>query len=101
MDILCGNAVVGQSGGPTAVINATLAGVIRGAIEAKNTGIIDNLFGMRNGIEGLLDRRIALVSSYSMKQDSSGLPPQGGRPKSEDVTSDGNEQDADQGVTPK
>ena len=27
------NAVVGQSGGPTAVINATLAGVIRGTLE--------------------------------------------------------------------
>jgi hypothetical protein len=30
MAILYGNAVVGQSGGPTAAINATLAGVIRG-----------------------------------------------------------------------
>ena len=58
MDILRGNAVVGQSGGPTAAINATLAGVIRGAIEAKNTGIIDNLFGMRNGIEGFLDEKM-------------------------------------------
>ena len=58
MDILRGNAVVGQSGGPTAAINATLAGVIRGAIEAKNTGTIDNLFGMRNGIEGFLDERM-------------------------------------------
>ena len=58
MAILRGNAVVGQSGGPTAAINATLAGVIRGAIEAKKEGIIDNLFGMRNGIEGFLDERM-------------------------------------------
>ena len=58
MDILRGNAVVGQSGGPTAAINATLAGVIRGAIAAKGEGIIDNLFGMRNGIEGFLDERM-------------------------------------------
>ena len=58
MAILRGNAVVGQSGGPTAAINATLAGVIRGAIAAKNEGIIDNLFGMRNGIEGFLDERM-------------------------------------------
>jgi 6-phosphofructokinase len=31
--MLIGNAVVGQSGGPTAAINATLAGVVRGALE--------------------------------------------------------------------
>mgnify|MGYP002513683186 CR=1 FL=1 len=35
MAILYGNAVVGQSGGPTAAINATLSGVIRGALKAK------------------------------------------------------------------
>lgn len=47
----------------------------------------------------LLDRRIPLVSSYSMKQESSGLPPQGGRPQSEDAgSSDGHEQDADGGT---
>ncbi len=54
MKILRGNAVVGQSGGPTAAINATLAGVIRGSIAAKEEGIIDTLYGMRNGIEGFL-----------------------------------------------
>lgn len=43
----------------------------------------------------LLDRRIPLISSYSAKQEKSGLPPQGGRPKSEGVTSDGQEQDLD------
>ena len=32
MDKLIGNAIVGQSGGPTAAINATLAGVIRGVL---------------------------------------------------------------------
>lgn len=58
MEILRGNAVVGQSGGPTAAINATLAGVIRGAIDAKEKGIIDSLFGMRNGIEGFLNENI-------------------------------------------
>ncbi len=54
MGYLCGNAVVGQSGGPTAAINATLSGVIRGAIEANGKGIINKLYGMRNGIEGFL-----------------------------------------------
>ncbi len=50
--MLKGNAIVGQSGGPTAAINATLAGVIRGAI--KNSNVIETLYGMRNGIEGFL-----------------------------------------------
>lgn len=44
---------------------------------------------------GLLDLRIPLISSYSAKQEKSGLPPQGGRPKSEGVTSEGQEQDLD------
>ena len=51
MKQLFGNAVVGQSGGPTAAINATLAGVIRGA---KESTCIQTLYGMRNGVEGLL-----------------------------------------------
>ena len=54
MSVLYGNAVVGQSGGPTAAINATLAGVIRGAIEAHEAGVIKTLYGMKNGIEGFL-----------------------------------------------
>ena len=54
MAILYGNAVVGQSGGPTAAINATLAGVIRGALDAHEKGIIKTLYGMRNGVEGFL-----------------------------------------------
>jgi 6-phosphofructokinase 1 len=48
---LRGNAVVGQSGGPTAVINASLAGVIE---EAKQHPEIEGLFGAVNGVEGLL-----------------------------------------------
>ncbi len=47
-ELLKGNAVVGQSGGPTAAINATLSGVIRGFLE-NHDGI---LYGMRNGMEG-------------------------------------------------
>ena len=58
MQILKGNAVVGQSGGPTSAINATLSGVIRGALKAKKEGIINTLYGMRNGIEGFLEERL-------------------------------------------
>ena len=49
--MLQGNAIVGQSGGPTSVINASLAGVIEQAIAAKPIG---RIFGMRFGIEGVL-----------------------------------------------
>ena len=51
MGILKGNAIVGQSGGPTAAINATLSGVIRGAIADQNIGTI---YGAYNGVEGML-----------------------------------------------
>ena len=59
-DILRGNAVVGQSGGPTAAINATLTGVIKGALENE---CIETLYGMRNGIEGLMAERFVDLSA--------------------------------------
>ncbi|MEX0717196.1 MAG: 6-phosphofructokinase [Planctomycetaceae bacterium] len=46
-----GNAIVGQSGGPTAVINASLAGVVEAALASRKFG---RVFGMRFGIEGVL-----------------------------------------------
>ncbi len=52
--------IVGQSGGPTSVINGTLAGVY---YEAKKIGF-DKVYGMRNGIEGLLDDRIVDLDEY-------------------------------------
>ncbi len=45
------NAIIGQSGGPTSVINASLAGVITGA---KDFDGIERIFGMRYGIEGFM-----------------------------------------------
>jgi 6-phosphofructokinase 1 len=53
---LTGNAIVGQSGGPTAVINASLAGVIE---EAKRHSEVKDIYGAVNGVEGLLRREIA------------------------------------------
>ncbi len=61
MKQLFGNAVVGQSGGPTAAINATLAGVIRGA---QKSTCIQTLFGMRNGVEGLLKEQLIDLGAY-------------------------------------
>ena len=48
------NVIVGQSGGPTAVINASLAGVSK---TAKDMGA-DTIYGMRYGIQGLLEKKI-------------------------------------------
>lgn len=46
------NIIVGQSGGPTAVINASLYGVIREALAHETE--IGHVYGMVNGIEGFL-----------------------------------------------
>ena len=45
------NAVVGQSGGPTAVINQSLVGVIEAAKASLHIG---NLLGARHGVKGIL-----------------------------------------------
>ena len=72
--LLHGNAVVGQSGGPTAAINATLSGVIKGALEAKEEGIVGTLYGMRNGIEGFLkENLIDLFDVFENAHDLSTL----------------------------
>lgn len=61
---LIGNAVVGQSGGPTAAINATLAGVIRGVKENVSGGAIRTLYGMKNGVQGLLEERLVDLNAF-------------------------------------
>lgn len=67
---LYGNAIVGQSGGPTAAINATLSGVIRGALECDQ---IDKIYGAINGIEGVLDRRFCLLNDIIKGEDDLSL----------------------------
>lgn len=54
------NIIVGQSGGPTSVINSSLAGVFK---TAKELGA-DKIYGMRNGIEGLLNEKFIDMSDY-------------------------------------
>lgn len=49
--MLKGNAIIGQSGGPTSVINASLAGIINAA---KQFDGIEKTLGMRFGIEGFM-----------------------------------------------
>ena len=58
------NIIVGQSGGPTAVINASLAGVI---CEAKKHAEIGKIYGMQNGIEGFLKDRFVDLGVMSAK----------------------------------
>ena len=56
--------VVGQSGGPTSAINATLSGVIQGASKESST-----LYGMKNGIEGFLKKDIIDLSYLSNNEE--------------------------------
>ncbi len=50
-----GNAIIGQSGGPTSVINSSLAGVIEGAIRSS---AIESVYGMNYGIEGFMQEQL-------------------------------------------
>ncbi len=59
-----GNIIVGQSGGPTSVINSSLAGVFQAA---KDLGA-PKIYGMRNGIEGLLNEQYIDMKEY-LKND--------------------------------
>lgn len=52
--------IIGQSGGPTVAINATLAGII----ERANQCHFDKIYGMINGIEGLLNENIIELSRF-------------------------------------
>ncbi|HCR83216.1 6-phosphofructokinase [Muricomes intestini] len=55
-----GNIIVGQSGGPTAAINSSLAGVYR---TARDRGA-GKIFGMLHGIQGLLQERYIDLSEF-------------------------------------
>lgn len=59
------NAIYGQSGGPTSVINSSLYGVIK-QIQEEND--IDTLFIMRNGIKGLIDDNIKDINEIPNEQ---------------------------------
>lgn len=55
-----GHVIVGQSGGPTAAINSSLAGVYR---TARDRGA-GKVYGMLHGIQGLLQERYIDLSEY-------------------------------------
>ena len=56
------NALVGQSGGPTSVINCSLAGVIETAVASS---AVDRIYGMRFAIEGLMEERVIDLTDKS------------------------------------
>ena len=53
------NIAVAQSGGPTVAINASLCGVIKGGLENSE---IDKIYGSQNGIEGIINDRLVVLS---------------------------------------
>ena len=61
MSQLKGACIIGQSGGPTSVINASAQGVIETALKAD---CITRVLGAANGIKGVLDDRL-----YDMGQE--------------------------------
>ncbi|MBQ9044822.1 MAG: 6-phosphofructokinase [Oscillospiraceae bacterium] len=58
---LVGACIIGQSGGPTAVINASAYGVIKTALESE---CITRVYGAAHGIKGVLDDKL-----YDMNQE--------------------------------
>ncbi len=55
MSTVKGNVLIGQSGGPTSVINASLAAVVKRAMRNPD---MKNILGMRWGIEGFMNREV-------------------------------------------
>ena len=55
---LTGACIFGQSGGPTAVINASAYGVIRAALDAEE---ITKVYGAANGILGVLNDKLYVM----------------------------------------
>lgn len=61
------NCFVAQSGGPTAAINASLAGVIKGVLEHSD---FDRIYGSLNGITGILEERYLDLTDIFNKDDN-------------------------------
>ena len=55
MNVLKGACIIGQSGGPTSVINASAYGVIDTALKS---GVITRVLGSEHGIKGVLNDRL-------------------------------------------
>ena len=60
------NCIVAQSGGPTAAINASLAGVIQGILEHPD---YEHIYGALNGITGILEKRFLDLTDDFREQE--------------------------------
>jgi len=65
MSELVGNVLVGQSGGPTSVINASVAGTVT---EALNHACIEEIYGGLDGVLGILQEDLIDLASESQQQ---------------------------------
>ncbi len=61
-----GNCIVAQSGGPTSVINATLAGVVKAN---QLNPIYKTVYGGLNGIEGILQEKFVDLTHMSEEEN--------------------------------
>ncbi|MBQ1321935.1 MAG: 6-phosphofructokinase [Solobacterium sp.] len=60
------NCIVAQSGGPTSVINATIAGIVRAN---QMNPVYDKVLGGLNGIEGILNERFYDLTDMSEEEN--------------------------------
>jgi 6-phosphofructokinase 1 len=61
---LTGNVLTGQSGGPTSVINASLAGIVKAALKQAP---MKRILGMRYGIEGFMKGKVVDLGNQDPK----------------------------------
>ena len=62
---LTGSVIIGQSGGPSAVINASAYGVIKTALENEN---ITKVYGALHGIKGVLNDQLMIMDEEDPKE---------------------------------
>ena len=69
MNQLTGACIIGQSGGPTAVINASAQGVIQTALKAD---CITRVLGAAHGIKGVLEDKLEYKKSMKQRAENMG-----------------------------
>jgi len=62
-DLIQGNAVIGQSGGPTAVINQSLVGVVEAL---RGADAVTGVLGARNGVRGMVEERFVDMEAIDL-----------------------------------
>ncbi len=65
MSTLKGAAIIGQSGGPTSVINASAYGAIKTALDSD---VITHVYGAENGIKGVLEDKLIDMAMEDPKE---------------------------------